>query len=145
MRATTLGVIGLICVATTAQGQLVGLNELWTVAGVRNDPAGTVITCTNRNASSQTIGVDIYGPGGAYVNGGSITAAPNATVMFATDAFPNTPYDVDLAIGIFSKGHARIFGSTKSGIICSAYLMLASNGQPVADLTVAKKTKQKGD
>lgn len=150
MRATLLGVIGLMCVATAAQGQLTGLNEIWNVPGVMHDTFATVISCTNRGTATATIGVDVYGAGGAYANGtvppaNTISTAPDATVMFGTFAVPNHSIDVNLGLGLLTKGHARIFSSAKSGVLCSAYLVNGVNGSPVTKLTIAKKTKQKGD
>jgi hypothetical protein len=138
-------VIGLMCVATTAQGQLVGLNELWNVPGVIHDTFGTVVECTNRTTATATIGVDIHGANGSYVCGGSITTAPDATVVFGSAAWPNHSVDVNQACGLVTKGHARIYSSAKSGILCSAFLVNSVNGSPVTKLTIAKKTKQKGD
>jgi hypothetical protein len=54
--------------------------------------------------------------------------------------------NVNLATGIVSKGLAQVLATTKSGILCSAYAD-ASSLLPASmvRLTIAKKTKQKGD
>jgi hypothetical protein len=46
-----------------------------------------------------------------------------------------------------SKGLAQILASATKGVICSAYLADTFNALPTsfAPLTIAKKTKQKGD
>jgi hypothetical protein len=102
MRATILGIIGLVCVATTVQAQLTGLDHVWTVAGVMSTAAGTAtfIPCTNANSTSATVGVEVYGPSGTFVNAGSITMAPNSTVIFGTSAAGGISVDVNLALGL---------------------------------------------
>ena len=64
MRATILGVIGLICVATMAGADIPGLDHVWTVPGAMQTPAGigTFVACTNAGTSSNTIGVEMLGP-----------------------------------------------------------------------------------
>lgn len=129
-----------LAVIPAAQAQTVGLKPLWTVPGVTNDVAGTVINCTNGSTASQSIAVDVYGAAGAFITAHSITAAPNAAVVFATDAIPSVPLDVNLNVGILSRGHARVRAAGK-GLLCTAYLVLASNGQPITSLTIAAKLK----
>jgi hypothetical protein len=92
----------------------------------------------------------MYGSAGALVGTpGSITVAPNATVIFAsTGTVPgNISVDLNIATGLFSKGHARVYASSAKGILCSAFLADATNATPasIASLTVAKKFSQKGD
>ena len=80
----------------------------------------TVFACTNASTSSQTVGVEVYGAGGTFVADDSLTVAPNATVLFATDAIPNVAWDVNMNVGVLSKGSARIMASSSKGIICTA-------------------------
>jgi hypothetical protein len=153
MRATLLGVIGLICAASAAQGQLVGLNHVWTVGGAQSTAGGfdTFITCTNANTSSETIGVEMYDAAGNFVDtDGGITVAPNGTVRFGTNTGSASIAVDGLILNppiIITRGSARVLSSATKGIICSAFLADTSGLTPVSavSLTIAKKTKQKGD
>jgi hypothetical protein len=147
MRATILGVISLMCVATAAQGQLTGLDHIWTVSGIMQTAAGlqAFIPCTNTGTATATIGVEVYGPSGAFVTDGSITVAPNSTVIFGTGGANGISVDVALATGMLTKGSARVMASTTK-VVCSAFLADALSAIPSGmTLTIAKKTKQKGD
>lgn len=137
--------------AGPAQGQLVGLKHLWTVPGAKhNSVIETFITCTNANSSNETIGVELYDAVGAFVDSASLTVAPGATVTFGSGAgsfsFP-TDANFNTGLAIVIKGHVRVMSSATKSILCSAYL--ADTGGPLptlaVSLTVAKKTKQKGD
>ncbi len=104
----------------------------------------TVIGCTNGDTGSVTIGVDVYGAAGAYVTGNSLTVSAGSTVLFGTGSVTDMSLDVNLATGIISKGHARVFASG-SKVLCSAFLADGASGVPSASLTIAKKFSQKGD
>jgi len=93
---------------------------------------------------SQTVAVDVFGSTGAFADSGSITVAPDATVLFGTGSVPGTSIDVDLAAPLISKGHAKIYASGKS-LYCTAFLADQGGGQPYVGLNIVKKTKQKGD
>jgi hypothetical protein len=140
-------IVGLLFVATEARAQLTGLDHVWTVPGLMNTSGGlaTVIACTNAGTSSNTIGVEVYGSTGTFVTDASISVAPSATVTFATIAITGMSIDANMATGTISKGHARIYGDSKTGVLCSAFLADGVSGLPTNTLTVAKKTKQKGD
>jgi len=131
-----------------AQGQLVGLKHLSTVPGLMNSSSGlaTFSACSNGGTATQTIGVDVYGPGGAYVSGNSLPVAPNGTVLFGTTGAVGFSVDVNLATGTVSKGLARVWSTTSSGIPCSAFIADAGSIVPISmvTLSVVKKTSQKG-
>jgi hypothetical protein len=145
--ATALGAVMLsLAVASTSHAQLVGLKHLWSISGVQNTAGsvGTIISCTNGGTANQTIGVDVYGPAGAYVNGNSLPVAPSSTALFGTGLATDVSIDVNLAVGVLTKGSARVYGSG-GGIFCTAYLVNQGNGFPLADLAIVKKFSQKGD
>lgn len=70
--ASVLGaVVFSLALVPAAHAQLVGLAHVWTVPGIMNTAAGigTVFACTNASTSTQTIGIDLYGPAGTYQDG----------------------------------------------------------------------------
>ena len=134
-----------LAVGSTAHAQLSGLTHVLTVPGVMNNIAGpaTLIPCTNGGSSSGTIGVDLYDQTGTYVVSGSISVVPNRTVTFGTSVVANQTIDVNLGVGLITRGHMRILASPSKGIICSAFLVDAGTGTPQAALAVVKKFTQK--
>jgi hypothetical protein len=67
-------------------------------------------------------------------------------VIFGTSSAAGISINSNLG-GSSSKGPARILATESKGIICSAFLADPGNAPPtsMADLTLVKKTKQKGD
>jgi hypothetical protein len=153
MRPTILALALLAAVLgfrSSAHAEIVGLNHVWTVPGAMQTGGGisTFIACTNGNTGSVTVGVEMYGPAGTLVGTAqSITVAPNSTVIFGSGNANGLSVDGNLATGAFSKGQARVYGSTSRGILCSAFLADAVGNPPVSmtSLSVIKKTAQKGD
>jgi len=152
MKKIVLAVLVSLLGVNAAQGQLVGLNHLWTVAGAMNTTnLGTFIACTNSTTANETVGVDFYGPDGTYVPSlslmNSATVAPGGTVLFGTSGLSAVSVDVNYAAPLISKGSAKILSTSTKGIICTALLIDISNAAPasIAPLTIVKKTKQKGD
>jgi hypothetical protein len=120
------------------------------VPGVINDAGtnlGTYFLCTSTSTSPQTVGVELFAAaGGAPINNAATTAqivAPGATVGFGTSG--ETFVDVSLGNPPLNKGSARILSTSKS-LICTTFLKdYASSTGPMTELTITKKTKQKGD
>jgi hypothetical protein len=155
MRAAILGVIGLVCVVTAAQGQLDGRlpapfsHHLWTVPGVINNGLTTVFLCTNASSSTITVGVEVFGDAGTSNNDPAVTAiaiAPSVTRIFITKPILSFDYNAALGVGIVHHGSARILATGK-GVICTALLATSAGTTPttLGNLTIVKKTKQKGD
>ena len=76
--------------------------------------------------------------------------APGATALFGSNGGSTTlavDANFDPTNVFVSKGHARVMASGTKGIVCSAFLADASSPSPTSmvGLTIAKKTKQKGD
>jgi hypothetical protein len=126
--------------------------HLYSVPGVISDVGaiGTFFACSNTTDSSIRVGVEVFGPpGGSASNdpsGSSLELGPGVSVIFVTQ--PAAGFNVNSILGSSgSKGLARILATKSKGIICSAFLADRLNSPPtsMADLTIVKKTKQKGD
>jgi hypothetical protein len=149
MRTRILAAVAVaLSLSGAAHAQLASLSHVWSVPGVMSTSSGlgTYIACSNGGALTQAIGVEVYGPAGALVADDSISVAPNATVLFGTVAALGLPVDVNLATGTVTKGHARIYGSSR-GVLCSAFLADATAAIPAStvNLSVVKKTSQRGE
>lgn len=160
MRYVRLALFTLACLATAAQAQInspppalqgQASFHLWSVPGVMSGfGLGTFFACTNTTNAAIRVGVEIFGPGGgAALNDASATSlnvAASATVLFGTGGAVGLLVSGTLGAGAISKGSARILATNGSGIICSAFLADDGNAPPTSmtDLTVVKKTKQKG-
>ncbi len=127
-------------------------SHIYSVPGVTNiGVVGTFFACTNTTSANIRVGVEIFGAaGGGAFNDPSATSldiAPGGTRLFGTTATVSFSIDSSLGPGLVSKGSARILATESKGIICSAFLADPGNAPPtsMADLTVVKKTKQKGD
>jgi hypothetical protein len=129
-----------------SEAQLIGLNHVWTVAGVMDSTSNlvSVFSCTYTGQFTATVGVEIYNENGGYVAGGSTVVAPHGTAVFATRAITGYGLDVELFTGNFPKGHARIMASSSKGVLCNAFLVNAASGLPVLPLNVIKRGAQKG-
>jgi len=149
MRAAFLGVLGLVCVVATAQGQLDSAlpapftQHLWTVSGVVNNGLVTVFPCTNASDSTVTVGVEVFGPAGTSLNDPTTTAIavpPGSTVIFGTKAAAGFSVDAALNVGILHAGSARILATNK-GIICNAILADWQSVPPssMANLAIIKR------
>jgi len=132
--------------ARPARAQPIGLNHVWTVAGVMDSASNlvTVFSCTYTGQFAATVGVEIYNENGGYIAGGSTVVTPQGTAVFATRTLAGYGLDVDLNTGNFPKGHARIMGSSSKGVLCNAFLVNASTGQPSVPLNIVKRGAQKG-
>jgi hypothetical protein len=143
---------------TSARAQILGLTHVWTVPGAMQTGGcvGTFVMCTNGSTAATTVGVEMFGPvGNALGNAVTITVAPNASVMFGTGLASAISIDGNLATGVFTRGHARVYAQSPKGIMCAAYLAEECNntqtpgsaGTPtmMVSLPVIKKTSQKGD
>jgi len=125
--------------------------HLYSVPGViANGPLSTFFACTNVTSASIRVGVELFGPpGGAAFNdpsAASLDIPPGGTFIFGTGGAVGISVDSTLG-GYVSKGSARILATESKGIICSAFLADPGNAPPtsMADLTIVKKTKQKGE
>jgi hypothetical protein len=127
-------------------------SHLYSVPGViSNGALGTFFACTNTTSANIRVGVEIFGfLGGGAANDPSATSldiAPGGTLLFGTTGAVSLSVHGDLGAGFISNGSARVLATARSGIICSAFLADPGNAPPttMADLTIVKKTKQKGD
>jgi hypothetical protein len=126
--------------------------HLYSVPGVIDiGGLATFFSCSNTTDANIRVGVEVFAPGGgAAINDPSATSldlSPGATRIFGTGAAVGILVDSNLGAGLISKGLARILATESKGIICSSFLADTGNAPPtsMADLTVVKKTKQKGD
>jgi hypothetical protein len=126
--------------------------HLYSVPGVTSDVGaiGTFFACSSTTDSSIRVGVEVFGPpGGSASNdpsGSSLELGPGVSVIFVTQSAAG--FNVNGILGSSgSKGLARILATKPKGIICSAFLADRLNSPPtsMADLTIVKKAKQKGD
>jgi hypothetical protein len=125
--------------------------HLYSVPGVRSlGGLGTFFACTNTTSANIRVGVELFfGVGGPAANDPSFTSLdlpPGTTRVFGTRAAMDI--SVNSILGFLDgMGSARILATESKGIICSAFLADPFNVPPtsMADLTIVKKTKQKGD
>ena len=144
-----VGLVGVIGLGAAADAQVTGLAHVFSVPGVMQTGNGlaTFVACTNGGTASATIGAEARDASGAVVGSQpSVTVAPGATTVFATNNAVGIAVDQNLNTGSFTKGHIRIYGSTTRGIICSAFLADYLNPLPTSmtNLSIVKKFSQKG-
>jgi hypothetical protein len=122
--------------------------HVFTVPGLPN-VAGleAFISCTNLDAVSVTVGVELFDAVGGVGNDAaatSLTLMPGQTLAFGTGFALN--FTVDSVIGglISSKYSARVLSTSKK-IGCNAFVMDVANAPPTSGwpLTIIAKTKQK--
>lgn len=126
---------------------------LYSVPGIINAGSlGTYVSCTSTAKTPSIVAVEVFqNSGGAALNDASATSlsvAPGATVMFATEnavGFIEDSFLLDpLSPPVITKGSARILSTSKS-LICDAFVSDAVNSPPVSMryLTIIAKTQQK--
>jgi hypothetical protein len=131
------------------QGQ--ASTHLWTVPGVMNADHVTVFACTNVSTRSIIVGVEVFDADGTSLNDPSATSLavdPGGTVMFGTSIAGIFFLDSELMPGggpFVTKGSARVLATSKSDIICSAFLTDRATSPSMVSLSVVKKTAQQGD
>jgi hypothetical protein len=139
-----------LALGSTAHAQLFGLRHVWTVPGVMNTAYGlsTFIACTNSTTSNQIIGAEFYdGCCGNLTGSGSLSVAPDGTIILGPTNAIGIFVDVLINTGIMEKGHAKVKASTARGVLCSAFLADSMNDIPtgMVSLSVVKPSRQKGD
>ncbi|MEO6027666.1 MAG: hypothetical protein ABIR79_12435 [Candidatus Binatia bacterium] len=128
--------------------------RLFTVPGVVTAGGlGTFFSCTNRSSSPATISVELYvEDGGAACNDASavaVTAAPGATVMFATQNTADSSFFSSVPLSTppayLALGSASILSTSKS-VVCNAFIADVYNSPPLSMATLkAIGKKQVGD
>lgn len=125
--------------------------HVYSVPGVISQGGlGTFFACLNTTTANVRVGVEVFGSsGGSAQNDPSATSldlGPAAGATFGTNSAVGIGIDSGLGAGI-SRGYARILATDSRGIICNAFVADLGNAPPTSmvDLTVVKKTKQRGD
>jgi hypothetical protein len=128
--------------------------RLFTVPGVVTAGGlGTFFSCTNRSSAPAVISVELYvEDGGAACNDASavaVTAAPGATVQFATQNTADSSFFSSVPLSTppqyLALGSASILATSKS-VVCTAFVADVYNSPPLSMATL--KTigkKQPGD
>ena len=125
--------------------------HLYSVPGVRSSLGlGTYFDCTSTNTAPVQIGVEIsYDTGGPPANDAaatSVSVAAGQTVTFGTRTPVGLDINVDLGVALLGTGSARIVATAKN-LVCTAFVADYFNLPLLTtwQLTIVKKTKQKGD
>jgi hypothetical protein len=122
--------------------------HVFTVSGIaRVAFLGAFFSCTNLDAVSVTIGVEMFSTLGNVINDAaaeSLTLIPGQTALWGTSLAVNMTVDSAISGYIASKHSARILATSKK-IACDAFMADYTNGPPTSGwpLTVIAKTKQK--
>jgi hypothetical protein len=124
--------------------------HLYSVAAVLNNGMASVFGCTNMSSDAIIVGVEAFGPaGGVALNDASatsVTLSSGGTVLFTTQDLAQFTNEINLALGAIHGGSARILSTSRSGLVCTAFLAAPSNpASSMTTLSIVKKTKQKGD
>ena len=91
-------------------------HHLYSVPGVVHAGSlATFFSCTNTTDNAIRVGVEVFGPGGGApqndASATSLNVSPSGTAMFGSTAAGLSP-DSNIAIGLISKGSARILAGT---------------------------------
>ncbi len=129
-------------------------SRIFAVSGVMTARGlGTFFSCTNLSQSPAAISVELYVADGLDAcndaNAVSVTAAPGATVLFATQNTPDSSFPSSVPLStppqFLASGSASIIATSKS-VVCSAFVADVYNSPPLSTmrLEVFAKGKQKG-
>ncbi len=126
--------------------------HLYSVPGVVDGWPGlaTYFYCASTDKVPVRVGVECFiSAGGLPWNDAVATSSsltPGRTEAFVTHVRPNMSANVDLGCGLMAVGSARILATSKK-VICTAFVADTVNTPPTTtwQLTIVKKTKQKGD
>ena len=125
--------------------------HVFSVPGVVNDGAATVISCTNALLTSLNVGVEWFRKNGTSIAVSSLTIPAGQTRNFvsATVNWLSAGGGVDATMSPnenLMSGTARVLSTTSSGLLCNAYAVDASNNPPqrMMALLVTAPKKQKG-
>lgn len=118
---------------------------------INNGNLSAYFSCTNADATSVTVGVEVFGPlGGPPINSPGVTAisaGPGVTVLFGTGGAAAFTVDGDLVTGPVRKGSAPIVATSKTHLhgIPRGPQYLTNPPFSAWQLTIVRKTKQRGD
>jgi hypothetical protein len=123
--------------------------HLYSVTGViEQGVLSTYFSCTSTDSAAMKVSVEVFNfLGGGPVSDAvadTVTVVPGGTVLFGTRTPSWTVIDKLVAVGVLSRGSARILATSKK-LVCTAFLADGGSAPPtsMSYLTIIKKTQQK--